>query len=527
MHIEKNCDLGVRLHKSFARLHEKEYQMHQPLARDGGGWPGDWEGRALLGLVRLAGVLGEKPKYLDEITGAYFSHLAGCPYYGSPVEPGVCDEQQLSGHSWLLLAMCRLFAYNGDKRALEEIKALVSALLLPCAGMYARYPKNPADRIVEGGASGSLTGSVINGWKTSSDVGCAFIMFDGATCCYPILASHDPALAQALLPLLDEMAEAFLTLDFVGVSAQTHATLAGLRGLLRYISLRQKPELLAPAKAIFALYQSQGMTENFANFNWFGRPFWTEPCAYLDSIADSFLLFDLTGDASYIDFVYQVYYNAVGYGQRENGGFGCDVCAGPAGDFLSPTEGGYEAIWCCTMRGGDVLPLLAENAVRENAGETRVLFYTDGETETLSMRTNNFWNGRARLVCKPGFRGPLFLFAPSFAKAFSLSVNGEARAAVPENGFLRVDGLKGGDEVVIEMTFLLEKVPAATAPGKVKFMFGPYVLGVKTGEAVAIGCAAPQNGAFLADGKLRLGPINDSISRTKDDLLSLKTQILF
>ena len=73
------------------------------------------------------------------------------------------------------------------------------------------------------------------------------------------------------------MAEEYSAIDFTGISMQTHATLSALRGILCFYESVRDEKLLDIAKRIFSLYMDEGMTRNYANCNWFGRPFWTEP----------------------------------------------------------------------------------------------------------------------------------------------------------------------------------------------------------------------------------------------------------
>ena len=63
------------------------------------------------------------------------------------------------------------------------------------------------------------------------------------------------------------MIENYFKLDFLGMKVQTHATLSGLRGILRYANIAEKPELIEKVKGVFALYLSDGMTENYENKN--------------------------------------------------------------------------------------------------------------------------------------------------------------------------------------------------------------------------------------------------------------------
>ena len=156
----------------------------------------------------------------------------------------------------------------------------------------AQYPARPSERVLKGEAIGHRAGQRVGAWISSTDIGCAFLALDGLSQAYELLGW--PELGE----LLEEMVEQFATLDLLALSCQTHSTLSALRGILRLYRITRdgitrneiagegiagEERLLALARTIYATYRREGMTENYANYNWFGRPDWTEPCAVIDS----------------------------------------------------------------------------------------------------------------------------------------------------------------------------------------------------------------------------------------------------
>ena len=119
-----------------------------------------------------------------------------------------------------------------------------------------------------------------------------------------------------LKDLLEEMIEAFAAIDFVGISMQTHATLSGIRGILCFYEALGDARYLEMAKRLFSLYERQGMTENYANQNWFRRPHWTEPCAIVDSFMAAMDLFRFTENIIYFETAQKIYWNALGHAQH-------------------------------------------------------------------------------------------------------------------------------------------------------------------------------------------------------------------
>ncbi len=370
--IEIQGELAFRALMNYARMEGRSYRPEAIFRADQNGWPGDWEGRTILALTLLAQATHRPPAYLDAIVYQLRKQLNSKGYLGRILPESTYDEQQLSGHSWLLRGLCEYYLWKNDREVLNMIEGIVENLLLPVEGYYTTYPSQPQQRVYEGEAAGRLTGNLVGNWYISTDTGCAYIMLDGATQAYRILK------LPRLKKLVEEMIEGFLSLDLLSLSVQTHATLSALRGILRFYEITGDRQYLSAAENVFRMYLKQGMTENHANYNWFGRPEWTEPCAVIDSFLLSADLWKLTGKIEYLEEAHSIYYNAIGYGQRPNGGFGCDTCAGSADQFISPREGLFEAFWCCSMRGGEGLSRAAEYCCFTAEDSICIPFYHPG-----------------------------------------------------------------------------------------------------------------------------------------------------
>ncbi|MBR6426980.1 MAG: glycoside hydrolase family 127 protein [Clostridia bacterium] len=357
--------------------------IYRPIAiytQDQQGWPGDWEGRTILALVSNWKALGTRPAYLDEIVEGIRSHLNSRGYLGRILEEGSFDEQQFSGHNWLIRGLMEYYLKTGSEEAAEIVKHIVEKLYLPARGHYAEYPLDPEERGKGGSYGGNITGR-IGSWITSTDIGCAFMCLDGLAQYYSIFGGD------SVKELLDEMIGVFTGIDFVSSHMQTHATLSGVRGILGLYEKTGDKSYLAAAERIFGLYLTDGMTENYANFNWFGRfDTWTEPCAITDSMMVAFALYRALEDTEYLKLAQRIYYNAFCYAQRSNGGFGTDTTVGPETAFLRPSGGGFsEAFWCCTMRGAEGISTLFENFFL--ADEDRNIIVTIGGDAEISTES--------------------------------------------------------------------------------------------------------------------------------------------
>ncbi len=349
-------ELKERALLNSARMCSYIYRPVAIYTQDHQGWPGDWEGRTILALVSNWKALGTRPAYLDEIIDGIRSHLNARGYLGRILPNGAFDEQQFSGHNWLIRGLMEYYLKTGSEEAAETVKNIVERLYLPARGYYDDYPVDPARRGKGGSYGGNITGQ-IGAWVTSTDIGCAFMCLDGLAQYYSLFGGEE------VKALLDEMIGVFTGIDFVTSHMQTHATLSAVRGILRLYEKTDDRSYLDAAERIFDLYLKEGMTENYANFNWFGRfDTWTEPCAITDSLMAAFSLYRATEDPRYLKLAQRIYYNAFCYAQRSNGGFGTDTTTGPETVFLKPSGGGLsEAFWCCTMRGAEGISSLFEN----------------------------------------------------------------------------------------------------------------------------------------------------------------------
>ena len=144
---------------------------------------------------------------------------------------------------------------------------------------------------------------------------------------------------------------------------------------LQHHSVRPNPAFLATARRVYQLFRTTAITENYANYNWFRRPTWTEPCAIVDALILATELFRHTGEAAYLDDAHHIYFNALGFAQKPHGGFGCDCCLGSEATFLYNMM--FDVVGCCNMRGSLALTHLVDYAYLASAGALAVPFYFD------------------------------------------------------------------------------------------------------------------------------------------------------
>jgi len=292
----------------------------------------------------------------------------------------------------------------------------------------------------------------------------------------------------------------FLEMDLVGMKAQTHATLTGLRAVLRYCKITGRKNLLPEIESRYKLYRELAMTENYENFNWFERPEWTEPCAIVDSYLLAVQLWQQTQIPKYMEDAQLIYYNAIGHAQRANGGFGCDNCPGPVDNFVSVKAD--EAFWCCTMRGGEGLSRAVEYSYFQSK-DVLVLpsFYTGyvnlnlkNIPVTISQKTAYPFDNKVVLTIeklKIPTRVTLKFFAPSWIRQPMVTINREPVKFEICNQFVVVSSqVQAGDKIEYSFTMVsgVESVAnvSHTPAGRVRLFYGPLLLGYEGESEITI-----------------------------------------
>ncbi|WP_251548614.1 hypothetical protein [Pumilibacter intestinalis] len=403
--------------KNRERLRHETYCAPKIFSQ-GGEWPGDWQGRALLALAchyktartqeerddvysQASEILRQSPEHLNE--GGYFGEL--CDF-------DCVNEQQLSGNGWFLRGLCMWSEITADPEIDDLLRKITDSLLVRLAPAYLQYPAGARE---DGAISGHLQNDVISGWKLSTDVGCAFILLDGMTDVY------EKTKSEKLGAVIRTAISVFEKIDYAACHCQTHATLTAARGILRFWKTTGEERYLRIAESVFKLYLKRGMTANYANFNWFGKPFWTEPCAVTDSLMLATELFRITDDCFYAQTANRIYFNAFRRAQRGNGGAGCDSCLCESNSELKILS--YEAPFCCTMRYAEGLLCLYENAMYEQNGVITVLFTLDccgDKTEII----REHYSDKVRIIVRNPDAAEFRVYVPCHAETEILRENG-------------------------------------------------------------------------------------------------------
>lgn len=490
--IHVNGELKERIWRNFDRLEEEKYHPENVFLteKQSGSWPGDTEGRTILGIVMDARSSKRTPKYLKEIIDRIPSKLNERGYMG-PVYEGKMNEQQLSGNGWMLRALCEYYDWTRDSVVLDYIKLISKNLFVAGKGYYSEYPidSNTRDMNV-GGESGTTQVRGTDKWILSSDIGCLFIGMDGAIHAYQYLKTPE------LKEVIDEMLLKLQEIDVLNIKAQTHAILTASRGLIRYYGITGDKKYMDWAEKMFNIYKEHGMTEAHGNYNWFDRfDTWTEPCAIVDSYMLAVQLWMGTENPIYKEDAELIYYNALAHAQRSNGGFGTDNCPGVASRDCSLRSRSYEAHWCCTMRGGEGLGSAARYSAFTKGDTLYLPFLRDcvldvemkeNKSVKITEKTDYPFGTAVKLVVDDNMLGDFTLKLPcmSWMENVTFTYNNRKLDLLLDNGFwVLTSNFQSGD--VIDMSFDLKchkevSINKANSnDGQYKMYCGPLLLGVE------------------------------------------------
>lgn len=495
--IEIKGELGYRAGLNYSRLEGKWYRPEEVFQADKHGWPGDWEGRVILALSMLAQSTHRTPAYLGKIISMVPSHLNAKGYFGPILQRGRFDEQQLSGHGWILRGLCEYYLWKGDERVRSLLETMIDNFILTTAGAFTVYPIDPRTRFQDPVWILSKLQTKTKHHSETSDAGCAFILLDGVTQCYEVFKT--PALKE----LADEMFERFMKMDLLSLHIQTHATLTGIRSMIRMHELTGQQHYIENAIRIFGLYKKEAWTDCYGNYNWFGAPRWTEPCGIIDSFIIATSLWKFTRDPLYLENAHHIFFNAFSHGNRINGSFGSDRCCGAIetedNQFLAPIN--YETYWCCTMRGGEGLSRAIEYSFFLDGDIVYIPFYHnctaalrfgDGLIKVEETTDYPYYGNVTFEVCESSAMKAkdLRFFAPSWSKQGDIEVrfNGKIIATRFEGGFVGIStALKSGDTIEFDLC-LSAKVEETSFKNSIKgfhkYSFGPMLLGWKSNVAI-------------------------------------------
>ena len=495
--LDVRGELLSRITKNYVRLEEPRYQPQFVFLSDeeSNNWPGDTEGRTILGLVMAAQSTHREPLYLKEIIDQLPRHFNEKGYMGKIHPAGIMDEQQLAGNGWVMRGLCEYYAWKKDESVLKLVKSISDHLFIPGKGYYQKYPIEPGSRKHDGGMIGHIN-EVRDGWRITADIGCVFIGMTGAIHAYQYLKD------EKLKQVIDEMVAKFLQVDMYGLKIQVHAGLTALLGLVRYAKITGNDQLMKEVEKRWDLYVKYGMTENYEIYNWFGMyKQWTESCGLIDSYLLASDLWQYTRNPKFLEYMDLIYYNALCHLERANGGFGCDNNPGASTNFLNVYAD--EAWWCCTMRAGEGLSRVAETSYFTQADTIYTVHYGDNTANfnfgqnssiTLHQTTQYPFEGKIRIVINQAVNSDHVIIKLNSLNTWAdnqmVSINGKPVVAKNRNGFIEISHpWKKNDTINYSFNEKLRTHGCINTENcsnsQKKIFYGPLILGYSGKDSIA------------------------------------------
>jgi hypothetical protein len=540
-------ELSDRLLLNFDRLEREDYRPQTALASDLAtfyrgtpaniGWPGDFIGRVILSLVHLSRVTQRNPKYLGQILEHLPGQLNAKGYMGEPTAG--FDEQQLAGNGWLVAGLIEHWKFTQENSSLNMALKIAEELYLPLIGNFSSYPIKPEDHSPGGGQAGTILGRT-GQWNLSSDVGCAFLGLEGIVRVAVETGRED------FCALVEEMFAVFEKFNVIDLSAQLHSSLTAARMFLDYHAAYGRPEMLKVSCHLYQLFRTRGMTENYANYNWFNRPTWTEPCAMVDALLLAMALHRHTGESGYLDDAHHIYFNALGFAQKSHGGFGSDNCVGSEATYLEPIT--FDIPWCCNMRGTIGLAEVVRNIFLRQEEDLALAWYFNSKAElefpagrlVVSQTTRYPEEGEVVLKIEestlPGEQQIRF-HVPNWVESVKvvLQLNGLQVPALVQNGYVSVRrAWKNNDEIRLSFPICLRTEPTMNShslPGHFTYRHGPLILGTHISLAAknrsGLRLTGPARYHAAAPDGIDLYPVNDAYRLSEKDALHDRKKILF
>ena len=536
-------DLRGRIIQNFARLHDRIYCAGMaglpPCCSVG--WPGDWEGRALLALIHDSDSLRCEAAYLDELISWIRTLMNDEGYRSEPNDKlnlSDINEQLHSAHNWLLRALMGCYRRTGDERFRAECETILKKLYLPILPHLMNYPKNAEERAIlsDQAVIGHFVGRHRE-WRLSGDTGCIFMCLDALGEALDLF--REEPLHGEISRLIDAMLEVFRHMDYVGSRLQTHATLTCMRGVMRVYRIRRDPALLSMIETFFADYLAFGMSATYENINNFLGSCHTEPCAIVDSYMLACQLWEETGNNEYLALSHKIWWSGLMRTQRENGGFGCDR---PEEDgILSIVPEYYEARWCCSMRGAEGLGYPLRHAIYVENDTLTIPFYFSFTAElpdlgVLHVESEYPDNGRVlfSVLKGTGKTVDLRIYIAPWMKNAAVTLNGMPVNSVVENDFMTVRfSFRTGVQYEFAFAMTLTAVSCErywhAGKGLSTLEYGPSTLG----------CAPTFNGIVdpkelkpdgmggFSDGTVRFEPLHFDNRLPKEENSTLSRRVLF
>jgi uncharacterized protein len=441
-------------------------------------FPGDTIGRFIMSTTLLSRALHQpEPESLKKVMAALPSMLNAEGYLGWVLPKNKADETGMSNVQWSN-GLTEYYLWTKDKTALQMNQNVFKGIILPVQeAFYYYYSPEKKDGKIQ--------------WvHCTADTAQAFGIIDPATRGYPLFPSEE------LKAEIDELIRLYRKIDHVKIKAQIHAVLFTSRGILRWYEIHGDPNHLQFAESLYKNYRQLAMTENYENYNWFGKPEWTEGCAIVDSLTVALKLWQLTGKPQYLEDAHLILFNALLANQQGCGGdFGTNNCVGPNDTVLLRHK--QTAPYCCSVWGGkgfartmQYSQFMKDNGVIVTIfGNNTVTARLPDGALTLRQTTAYPYEGGVKfevISSESQKERELLVFIPSWIvpETITVVINGQKVEPAIKESFLSLKRvMKKADQIEIQFKQLF-RCAALLYPDRKpdyhRYMYGPLALGLDT-----------------------------------------------
>jgi hypothetical protein len=444
-------------------------------------------------------------------------------YFGDILPDNQVNESQLAANGLMLSALSQNFKHTNDSLAIERANAIIDNLVMPTQTHYTSYW---AEKNLE--KNDSLAQQPKH-WQFSANNGDIFILLDGLINIYTVNKRA------VLLPIINQLISAFNDKRTNDSTVSLLATLHGIKACTQYASLTDnKPLLLKISKAYSNIIDSLSTTNHEIFIK---NESATNSALTALTFCCAYELWNATKQIKYLEDAQLIYYNALAFEQRYNGGFGNQSITQPKDLFLQVNQ--FESVYEGNLYGMLALGYLAKNIITTS---NQKIFLTTYQTAdyiysfkkqhiSLSVETQYPFSNLINIGILQASALPISVSFPefSFLKINVITLNGKKIPFIKKDGFANISTrLKKGDKLTIELDrkFWQQKVNNNTA-----YYHGPLLLSKNTNEATDSlqikTITLTQEGKYQTDTNITLAPVYHLLDTAITDKPQYNTQILF
>ncbi|MBN1853467.1 MAG: glycoside hydrolase family 127 protein [Pirellulales bacterium] len=282
----------------------------------------------------------------------------------------------------------------------------------------------------------------------------------------------------------------------VGRTAHTHHSLSMMRGMVDLSNATHEPDMLVPVRDYLTWCRenrliSGGVPETMPSSKQ------DEGCALADYVVLNLMMFETTGELTYLEDAEHVLVNHFFMNQFPSGGFGHrgyapDVIGGKIwqgwdGQFGSENPG------CCSLWGQWALGQVGRYLVTQCGKDFEINLYAQADISFPDRYVRFVLDGdfprcrqnQIRVLTQPAASFGIFLRIPSWADGARITINGQPIEVQREDGRVKiVRAWEYGDQVVVHLDGELRLVEWAKADHGLNALFdGPLCLALSSTEA--------------------------------------------